>query len=281
VKLVARPEERLIVAQSPPLTGTLIKQLIVKFAGDGVHAMLLSGSYARGGATHYSDVDLVRFVETTPATTAESYVLRYCAERLVSISTTTVATVRAELRRPERAIFAVEGLRQAHILRDRDGRLAALLAEAVAFEWAPLQPTADAYARELLMGLAEEAHKALSGLERGDESTMLYACLGLVRGLPSALVVQRGMLLISENDYLDGAQRAAGRASVWSRLYRQLTGFDPLPTVPSPAVARASAALRLYVETARLLGDVLTGEDGAVALRAAATITASGLLAEE
>lgn len=264
-----------------PLPGPLIEALVAEFGGEPVHAMVLTGSYARGTATAYSDVDLVRFVEALPERTSGRYSLRYRSGRLVSISTTTVAAKRAELAQPERAIFAVEGLRRARLLLDRDGRLAALLAEAAAFAWAPLQPAADAYARELLMGLAEEAHKALSGLLRGDQSTMLYAALGLTGALPNALVVRRGVLVASENDYLEAAQRAAGRASAWTRLYRQLTGFDPLPPAPTPARARVVVALRLYVETARLLQDVLAGEEGAVVERAVATILASGLLADE
>ena len=235
----------------------MVASLIGEFAGDGVLAMLLTGSHARGNATRYSDIDLVRFVEHAPTTTAERYRLRYRADWLVSVTTTTRAAMREELWRPERAIFAVEGLRRARILLDRDGQLAALQADAVAFEWAPLQPAADAYAREMLMGLAEEAHKGLTGLSRGDEGTMLYACLGLVRELTRVVVVQRGVLMTSENDFLVGAQRTAGYDSAWTRLHRQLTGFEPLPATRSPAVARAAAALRLYVETVRLLHDVL------------------------
>jgi predicted nucleotidyltransferase len=259
----------------------LIESLIGEFAGDPVRAMLLTGSYARNTATRYSDVDLVRFVDALPAATAERYTLRYRERRLVSISTTTVDAKREELRQPETAIFAVEGLRRARTLLDRDARLTPLLAEAAAFDWAPLQPAADAYANELLMGLAEETHKALTGLERGDESLMLFASHLLVGALPRVLLVQRGILLVSENDYLDDAQRAAGHDSAWSRLYRQVTGLDPLPPTPTLALARARAALRLYVETARQIENVLTGDDGILVAQAVATITTSALLGDE
>ena len=74
--------------------------------------MLLTGSYARYTATRYSDVDLLRFVDELPETTAKRYTLRYRQDRLVSISTTTVRAKRAELCRLEGAVFAVEELRR-------------------------------------------------------------------------------------------------------------------------------------------------------------------------
>jgi hypothetical protein len=44
-----------------------------------------------------------------------------------------------------------------------------------------LQPAANEYAAEQIMGNGEEVHKILSGLARGHESTVLYASWGLVK----------------------------------------------------------------------------------------------------
>ena len=147
-------------------------------------------------------------------------------DHLVSLSTTTVDAKRAELSRPETAIWAVPGLRQARILLDRDGALAALLREAQAFRWEPLQPAADAYASYNVMGLAEEVHKVLGALEGADESAALNATWGLVAGLARAVIVQRGVLIRTENAYFLQAQEAAGLESAWSRAFRVAAGFE-------------------------------------------------------
>jgi len=250
----------------------------------------LLGSYARGGATRYSDVDVVRFAEREPESegdhySGDRYTLRLVDERIVSVTTTSLAAKRAELARPEDAVMAVAGLRQARILLDRAGALAALLAEAHAFQWAPLQARADAYASELLMGLAEEAGKIMGALARGDESACAYGALGLLPGLTRAVIVQRGVLLRSENAFFSQPQEAVGRDSAWARALRLAAGMAPTPddvtamqferkpaqtvqplalAAESSAQRRALAALRLYRETAVLLDPIIRPADRAV-----------------
>lgn len=57
---------------APDLTTDELAALIHEY-GVGTRGMVLTGSYARGDATPYSDVDLLRFVATLPASEADRY----------------------------------------------------------------------------------------------------------------------------------------------------------------------------------------------------------------
>src|SRR5262245_25313995 len=89
-----------------------LSALTAELAGDDVVALALTGSYVRGTATPFSDIDILRFAPVLPATERERYTLRAREDRLLSITTTTIAAKRAELCQPETAIFAAPGLRQ-------------------------------------------------------------------------------------------------------------------------------------------------------------------------
>ncbi len=258
-------------AAPPGLSAAELAALAERFDGAEVEALALTGSHARGEATAHSDVDLLRFTQAEPTIERERYHLWLLDGRLVSVSTTTISAKRAELTRPESALWAVPGLRQARILRDRSGALAALIAEAHAFTWTPALRAAD-HASDTLAGLAEEVHKLLGARERGDESALLYATLGMQQSLTRAALVAHGVLLVSENTYFAEALRLAGAGSRWERLLRVVIGYDAPPAGASPARGRGEAALWLYVEAARLLADMLAAEDGALVAEAVARI---------
>lgn len=259
---------------NPALSERELATLIARFGGDeGVEALGLTGSYARGQASAYSDVDLLRFVAQEPESAREHYRLWQVDGRLVSVSTTTLASKRAELTRPQTAIWAVGGLRQMRILADRAGGLAALVAEARVFTWTPaLRTAATEHASETLADLAEEAQKALGARQRGDESAMLYAALGLQQLVIRAALVARGVLLDSENDWFDAALRLEPPDSRWQRLLRVVVGYDAPPAGVAPARGRTEAALWFYVEATRLLADTLTADDAALVAETVARI---------
>lgn len=263
-------------AASAALSERELAELAQRFgaeSAESVEALGLTGSHARGVATAHSDVDLLRFVAAEPASERERYRLWLVAGRLVSVSTTTLVGKRAELALPETAIWAVEGLRQTRILLDGAGELAALIAAARAFTWTPeLRAAAAAHASETLAGLVEEVHKALGARERGDESAMLYAALGLQQSVIRAALVARGVLLASENDFFDAALRLGEPETRWRRLLRVVVGYDAPPADMAPARGRTEAALWLYVEAARLLADTLMAEDAALVAEAVARI---------
>lgn len=240
------------LSDPPPITDAFLARLLAEFTTAETTGVLLTGSHARGDATEFSDVDLVRYVTALPEGDEARYTLAWREGWLVSLSCATVAGKRGELARPETAIWAVPGLRQARLLLDRDGALAALLDEARAFRWEPLQEAADAYASYELMGLAEEAHKALAGLRGGDETLALYGTWGLTLGLARAMAVQRGALIRTENVYFRQVQEAVGVDSAWAAAFRQAAGFE----VAAP-LERAAAGLRLYQATAALFAPIV------------------------
>lgn len=235
----------------------LLARLTAEFITADTVGLLFTGSHARGDATRFSDVDLGRFVTALPEAEEERYTLLWREGWLISLFTTTIQARRAELTRPESAIWAVPGMRQARILFDRDGSLAALRAEAEVFRWEPLQEAANAYASYQLAGLAEEAHKVMAGLYRGDEMLALYGTYGLVLGLARAIAVQRGALMHTENVFFRQVQEAVGIASPWAAAFRRAVGLDPAPSDVAPAMWRATAALQLYAETAVLFAPIL------------------------
>jgi hypothetical protein len=239
------------------LPEAFLNSLVAEFVTADTVAIALAGSYARGDATRWSDVDIIRYATTMPATSEERYTLAIRDRRLVSVSTTTIATKQAELTQPELAIFVVPGLRQARILYDPSGALAKLHQQARDFTWEPLRAGASAYASEMVIGLAEEAHKLLGALSRGDESATLYAAHGALLGLTRAVAVGRGILIESENSYYRQVQEAAGLDSAWTRYHRTAAGLVTATSHATPAVAIGVAALHLYRETARLLAPLL------------------------
>jgi hypothetical protein len=239
------------------LPEAFLKRLVTELAVADTVAIALAGSYARGDATRWSDIDIIRYATTMPVASEERYTLAIRDGRLVSVSTTTIAAKQVEMARPEVAIFAVPGLRQARILHDPSGTLAALHQQARDFVWEPLRAAASAYASEMVMGLAEETHKLLGALSRGDESATLYAAHGALLGLTRAVAVGLGVLIESENSYYRQAQDSAGADSAWTRYHRLAAGFVVDASHKLPADAIGIAALNLYCETARLLRPLL------------------------
>jgi hypothetical protein len=214
----------------------------------------ITGSYARGLESKYSDVDFDIFVSKLPKNKFDRYTLRYRDDRLISLKYALLKDERAALKDPARAIWAVPGLQGMKIILDKDGSLTALQKAAQEFNWARLQPAADEYAAEQVMGCAEEVHKVLHGLARGHESTVLYAVWGLVKNLARAVTVQRGLMMTSENQYFDRIQESVGRDSKWVTEFRRAWGLD---SASSQYQARGAAALRLYRLTAAMLDTVI------------------------
>ena len=238
------------------LSDSFIEFALQKIDSPDVVGVGIVGSYARGQESRYSDVDFDIFVSNLPKDPYDRYTLRYWDEKLISLKYTLLDEERAALTNPRRAIWAVPGLRGMNILLDKNGSLSALQQAAQEFDWSFLQPQADEYAAEQVMGNAEEAHKILNGLARRHESTVLYASWGLVKNMLESVAVQRGIMIISENRYFDLIQDSVGRDSNWTRAFRTAWGLD---SGASHYQARGAAALALYCLTADMF-DVLIPE---------------------
>jgi hypothetical protein len=257
------------------LSDAFIQYVLERVDTSDVIGVGIVGSYARGQESKYSDIDLDIYVSRAPEDPYERYTLRYWDSKLVSLKYTFLDEERSALTNPRRAIWAVPGLRGMKILLDKDGSVAALQKAAQEFDWALLQPAADEYAAEQIMGNAEEVHKILNGLARGHESTALYAIWGLVKNMLEAVVVQKGIMIISENRYFDLIQDSVGRDSEWTHAFRTAWGLDP---AGSQYLQRGAAALALYNLSAEMFDELIPDKHREVVERTRQLIKEAGYL---
>jgi hypothetical protein len=236
------------------LSNAFIQFVLQKIDSPDVIGIGIVGSYSRGQESKYSDVDFDIYIKQLPENPYGRYTLRYWDNKLISLKYTLLDDERAALMNPRRAIWAVPGLRGMKILLDKDGSMTALQKAAYEFDWSPLQPAADEYAAEEIMGNAEEVHKILNGLARGHESTVLYATWGLVKNMLEAVAVQRGIMMVSENRYFDLIQDSVGRDSKWTSAFRTAWGLD---CAASQYQSRGAAALKLYCLTAAMFNELI------------------------
>ena len=236
------------------LPDPFIQSVLEKIASLHVLGVGIVGSYARGQASKFSDVDFDIFVSELPENPYDRYTLRYWDNQLVSLKYTLLEEERATLNNPRRAIWSVPGLRGMRIVLDTDGSLAELQNAANYFDFSLLQRKADEFAAEEIMGCAEEVHKILNGLARGHESTVLYASWGLVKNLLEAVAVQRGILIVSENRYFELIQGSVGRDTKWVSAFRSAWGLD---STSAQYQSRGVAALKLYRLTAAMFDGLI------------------------
>ncbi len=224
-----------------------------------VLALVLMGSYARGDAGAYSDVDLVRFVHTSTATESETLLLD---GTLVVISTATEQSVDGWFSEPSEAVETIFGLQTARALIDRGGFFAAVQARAQAFVWDDqLQHKADVWASKELVGLIEEVHKGLNGLVSGDRGRLLNARFGLSWLLSGVIKVQRGVLLRGDNGIYHDLAAVMGADSRWTHLRRAAWGIEDSDGHVPALRDQVVAGLQLYIETVRLVKGALQPQD--------------------
>jgi predicted nucleotidyltransferase len=249
----------------------LLQRLTEELADENTQAIVLAGSHARGAATRYSDIDLVRYVRILPSE-EERYKLRYEGELLFSLHADRIHDERKKLTRPETALWAVPGIKMCRILLDNEGVFAQLQAEAEAFRWdAHMQRLADDFASLQLVNYAEEAHKLMSGLLQQDDSTTLYAAYGMVLGLMRIMCTYKGLFIPTENAYFETLTKHIGIDSTWSYYLRLASGLEE----GTPRM-RGTAALGLYMKTVELLRPILRSEHAIVVDKTWAIIAASG-----
>jgi predicted nucleotidyltransferase len=258
---------------------TLLETIVAEIDSDDVTAIILGGSYARGEATAYSDVDFARLVRTPPQGKKKRYFYR--DGRLISVVTWTLDYIEESVTKPEVAIWRVPSLREARILLDKEDIFGTFQRRLADFRWETLQAKADAWASDILMLYAEFVHKALGAWLNRNETALVYATNELLYALTWAVAVQRGVLMQSGNSYYAQVQETAGLDSAWTRYHRMLLCIEPLPGHLSSVEVRGIAALRLYQETARLLHAALQPSDRDVieqAIRVIEQVRLSALL---
>lgn len=234
----------------PPDLALTLESFMDEMTDANTVGFILGGSHARGDATTHSDVDVRRYVYE-PVETRKRYLVR--GNYLFEYSVTPLSSSRDNLLNPARAIWHVEALRQARILRDTDGLIASLKQSAQVFDWRPLQAAADAHASYALHMMVETIFKAINAFDMPD--VLARNLFWLTEPVTELVAVQRGVLFTSSKSYLPQIRAALGEDSAWTRFHRQ--AYDARLSVEQ----RTEAGLRLFIETARLLDPILTPED--------------------
>jgi predicted nucleotidyltransferase len=232
-----------------PLSNEFLTTLVAELDDDAIVGIIFGGSYARNEATPFSDVDIACFVPDSMKPPPKRFIYR--DSRLLSIGYRTVAEIRSELAKPERAIFIVSGFRR--VLLDKDGSVGRLMQEIESFRWEPLQKAADSYTSFSMTVYAEQVHKILSELLKHDDLALSYATSKLLSWLTKAVAAQRGVLVKNDSTYYRQVQETVGLDSAWTRYHRLAAGVDLLPGEYPPVETRGIAALYLYRETVALL----------------------------
>ena len=236
------------------LEDSFIQKLLARLIQPGVVGISLAGSYSRNEQNHYSDVDLNIFIESLPGETSKLLLMN---EKLVSLKYLLLQDEYLSLTKPEKAIWAVPGLRQMQILLDETGQLAKLKQAAFDFNWTELQNAANEFALEELMGCAEEARKIMGGLLQKNESKVLYASWGMFKSLSFAAAVHAGLMIGSENAIFAILQNHFGNDHAWTHAFRLSFGMD-VGDADIPAYqTRGKAALELYEQTALLFENII------------------------
>ena len=135
----------------------MLDTLVNELDAPDVIGILIGGSYARGEAVAYSDIDLACFFHEKKPLPPKRFLYR--RGYLISIASLTVTGVRQRLSRLPDVLLIVGGLRQ--VLLDKDGSVKQLLQELASFNPASLEPQAREYVSFQVAILAEQAHKIL------------------------------------------------------------------------------------------------------------------------
>lgn len=250
-----------------PHAGLDTDELVRLLDAPGVRAIVLLGSWARGDAGTYSDIDVLRLV-TDDAKDLPGAGSRMWNARLLNVGNVPPTGADDWFGRPDLALDAVLGLRAARALLDRDGAWAGVRSRADEFRWdGAMQRKADALASERLIGWIEEAFKGLEGLRRDDVGRLLSARHGLTWGLSGVMRLHRGVLVASDNDVPTAVAEIVG--GEWARLQRRAFAVEALPLRE-----QVLAGLRLYILTARELDDFLQPEHQPLVRSAVAAIEA-------
>ncbi len=243
-------------------------------------AFALLGSYARGDAGPFSDVDVVRFVnDDKQEEEAQSFLIggeegvgagedrqqgrNIPHQWLIVRSTITPGQVESWFTEPGQALGIIDGLRRGKELWDPDQVFASIQQRAHRFEWTPEhQEKADQLAGKELVGWIEEAHKGLEGLRRNDTGRLLNARFGLSWGLSWVMRLHRGVLTTSDNTFYDDVINAVGPESRWALLLRRAFGTVNQGDGGSLSLREVvQSGLLLYCETFEILKETLPRQD--------------------
>ena len=174
-------------------------------AGDGAEAAVLVGGHARGDAGPDSGVDVLAVGPQT-----FSFRLEHRGGLLVSVSSRPPEAYRREMADPGSVGTAVPGWREAMVLHDPEGTAGALIEEAEAWTWGPLERCCDGWVAEEITSLAEEVHKLVAAIRTGNHVRAAVQRSVLAVRPSQVLAVHRRILYGSENRPWDLVADAMG-----------------------------------------------------------------------
>jgi len=217
-------------------------------------SVVLVGSWIRGTARRYSDIDLVVVGH------GSGRVSRYRGGFFVNIKETTFAAEAREMRDPRRAGQAVPGWREAVSLMDPRGTVSRLKARAERFDWGRIGPAADRCVANEIVGWAEEAVKLTRLMADDRRETAAVQRNLLVDAMASAVAV-RNRIFYNENELWETVGTIMGER--WHRAQRASLGLDGVTFEGS-----CEAALELYRLTAAACIGTLSSAERSVVTRA-------------
>jgi predicted nucleotidyltransferase len=231
------------------LTELQLHQLAQQLLNENVHAVALTGSFARGDAAADSDLDLVCLVND-PNLISKPEQLHVELGRLVSTTYVTLAHKLRELTQPQWVIHAAPAWQDARVLVDREGALAQLQEAAHAVDWTALRPAAVTYAAEQLTHQVEVALKLIRFMRSGALGQCAVYVLELVQIVAESLAVYGQLQIRSGNEFLNRVSAFVDPESALGRALDRATGRDLAATTLE---ARTHAALAMYRGAAELL----------------------------
>ncbi len=231
--------------QAIGLADEFLHDLVQELDHEDIVGITLGGSYARGTATLFSDVDLACFWREGMKPPPKRFLYRQ--DKLISVKMTSVTEIHEMLKRPQSAMLFVSGKRR--LMLDKDGSVARLLAEIEAFRWEDLQEPVHTHVSLWMMLKAEDVQKVLREFEQENAPGLALVITNLVAELTSLTALCHRTLITSDSTYYQQVQEAAGLDSAWTRSHRITTGLEAGPTSIAPLRARGIAVLHLYRET--------------------------------
>lgn len=188
--------------QAISLADEFLHELVQELDQPDIVGITLGGSYARGTATEFSDVDLACFWREGVKPPPKQFLYRQ--DKLISVKMTSVTEIREMLKRPDSAMLAVSGKRR--LLLDKDGSVARLLEEIEAFRWEDLQEATNAQVSQWMMLTSEDVQKVLREFQQGNAPGLALVITHLVAGLTLLTALCLRTLISSDSTYYQQVQ---------------------------------------------------------------------------
>lgn len=242
--------------QSISLSDEFLHELVKELDHEDIVGITLGGSYARGAATRFSDVDLACFWREGVTPPLKRFLYRH--EKLISIKMTSVSQIRAMLERPQAAIRFASGKHR--LLLDKDGSVARLLQEIERFSWEALQTETNENISIWMMLKSEDIQKVLREFQQENAPGLAYIINKLAEEMTLLTAMHHRILITSDSTYYQQVQEVTGSDSAWTHYHCIATGIEPGPTGIAPLRAQGIAVLHLYRETLALARPIMQPE---------------------